>query len=128
VTLLFVSGGIFALFDGLYASYVLWPPATYFPHLDLSHAEFFLGQLDNLMYLIVFLAAPIIICMFVAELGLALIGRFAPQLNVFFLAMPIKSGIAIFVLAIYLYLLMEYFTSNYTAFRFIPEELYELLK
>jgi type III secretion protein T len=46
--------------------------------------------------------------MFLAELGLALISRFAPQLQVFFLAMPVKSGIAMFLLIIYIGYLLEY--------------------
>ena len=47
--------------------------------------------------------------MFMVEFGLGLVGRFAPQLNVFFLAMPIKSGVAIFMLILLIGLIFEYF-------------------
>jgi type III secretion protein T len=46
--------------------------------------------------------------MFLAELGLALVSRFAPQLQVFFLAMPIKSALALLVLVLYMSTLFEY--------------------
>ena len=45
--------------------------------------------------------APVIVAMFLAELGLALVSRFVPQLQVFFLAMPIKSALALLVLVLY---------------------------
>lgn len=128
VTLLFVSGGILSLFSGIYKSYVLWPPTTYFPKLDLSSVEYFLGEMDHLMYLIVLLSGPIIICMFIAEFGLALVGRFAPQLNVFFLAMPIKSGIAIAVMIVYLHVLMEFIAEDYRAFEYVPKVLESILR
>jgi len=54
------------------------------------------------------LAAPVLIAMLMSELGLALVSRFAPQLQVFFLAMPIKSALALFVLVIYSSTLFDY--------------------
>ena len=46
--------------------------------------------------------------MFLAEVGLALVSRFAPQLQVFFLAMPIKSALALLVLILYMKVLFGY--------------------
>jgi type III secretion protein T len=43
----------------------------------------------------------LIVAMFLAEFALALVSRFAPQLQVFFLAMPIKSGLSILLLIYY---------------------------
>ncbi len=54
------------------------------------------------------LAAPLLIAMFLAEFGLALISRFAPSLNVFVLAMPIKSAVASLLLVIYIKLMMDH--------------------
>jgi type III secretion protein T len=56
----------------------------------------------------VLLAAPVIFSMFLAEAGMALISRFVPQLQVFFLAMPVKSGIALLVFAVYGVVLFDY--------------------
>ena len=46
--------------------------------------------------------------MFLSEIGLALVSRFVPQLQVFFLAMPIKSALAMLVLLLYMTTLFDY--------------------
>ena len=60
-----------------------------------------------------------------SELGLGLINRFSPQLNVFFLSMPIKSGIASFFLILYLVILLTYFqgylVENSKVFPFLKD-------
>lgn len=55
------------------------------------------------------MSAPLVLAMFLSEFGLALISRFAPQLNVFFLAMPIKSAVASVLLIFYLALMMDHY-------------------
>lgn len=104
----FSSGGFLLLLGGLYASYVLWPVASFWPDFRLADAVTFLGQLDRLMYVGIVLASPAILAMFLSELGLALVSRFAPQLQVFFLAMPIKSAVGILVLVVYMAFLFDY--------------------
>jgi flagellar biosynthetic protein FliR len=56
----------------------------------------------ELILLAVSLAAPVIAALLLADLALGWVNRFAPQLNVFFLAMPAKAllGVAVLVLAI----------------------------
>ena len=53
------------------------------------------------------LCAPVVIAMFITEFGIALISRSAPQLNVFILAMPIKSGVAAAILVVYVGTIMH---------------------
>ena len=65
------------------------------------------------------LAAPVVIAMFLAEFSLAVISRFAPQIQVFVLAMPIKSIIAMFILVFYFGVLLPRLSSEIpTAIRF----------
>lgn len=115
VTLLFIAGGGFLLFlQAFYQSYQTWPLFSFYPHLDLQQGTaFFLAQLDLLMYLTVFLAGPVVLVMFLVEMALALISRFVPELNVFFLALPIKSGIAVLVLIFYSYPLIQFFYHQF---------------
>lgn len=100
--LFFIGGGFHAFLVLLYESYRLWPVFEYFPafHPNLPLAA--LGILDGLMGYIVLFAAPLVIAMFLAEFGLGLVNRFSPQLNVFFLAMPVKSAIASVLIVLYL--------------------------
>ena len=65
-------------------------------------------QLNRLMATGLLLAAPVLVAMFLSEVGLALVSRFAPQLQVFFLAMPIKSGVAVFVLMVYISTIFDF--------------------
>lgn len=112
ITLFFISGSFLVLLGVLYKSYDIWPVFEFLPELGANWIAFFLDQVDFLMRLIVLVAAPIIIGMFLAELGLALISRFAPQLNVFVLAMPIKSAVAIAILVIYASVIIQYFSEQ----------------
>jgi type III secretion protein T len=65
-------------------------------------------QLNHIMLQCLLLASPIMIAMLLAELGLALVSRFAPQLQVFFLAMPVKSALGLFVLIVYAATLLDF--------------------
>ena len=116
-----ISGGMMLLLGMLYESFVLWPALTWIPHFDNSSIPLLLGQLDKLVRLAVLLAAPALVVMFLAELGLALISRFAPQLQVFFMAMPIKSALAMLVLMLYAAILFEYAAEYVTSIRNILE-------
>ena len=111
ILIFFVSGILLAFMKGLYSSYQTWPVASFVPHFDWQYTEFFLAQFDLLLKIAIFIGAPVIIAMFMAELGLGLVGRFAPQLNVFFLAMPVKSAIAVFMLILLLSLFFQYFST-----------------
>lgn len=120
---LFVSGGFLALLGTIYSTYVFWPVLEFYPSLPPDIVDFALGLGDNIMYLTVVLAGPVIIAMFLAEFGLALVSRFAPQLNVFILAMPVKSGIAMFMLVLYAPYLFSYLrdTIDNGEFGVLPE-------
>jgi len=65
----------------------------------------------------------VLLAMFMAELGLALVSRFAPQLQVFFLAMPIKSALGILVLMVYGSTLFDYSLDPIKALAQWPERL-----
>ncbi|MEC4720719.1 type III secretion system export apparatus subunit SctT [Noviherbaspirillum sp. CPCC 100848] len=103
-----IAGGFGLMLDILYNSYAQWSVFLWWPKIDQSVVPLLLAQLDGLVNMAVLLAAPAIIAMFLAEIGLALVSRFAPQLQVFFLAMPIKSGLAFLVLMLYTATLFEY--------------------
>jgi type III secretion protein T len=106
VTLFFISGGMLVFLGGVFESYVIWPVKSYFPTFGGDFPAFILEIGDDLMRTVVILSAPIIILLFLTDFGLGLVNRFAPQLNVFFLAMPVKCLVALFVLVLYMPLLL----------------------
>ena len=101
-TIFFVSGAVFLLLGAIYSSYAVWPVFGGFVSPAHGADGFILGTVDGMMRTTVVIAAPIIILMFLATLGLGFVNRTAPQLNVFFLSMPIKSALGIGMLVIYL--------------------------
>ena len=106
-TIFFTSGAILLLLGALYKSYALWPvfgdPVAFAPNAPVQ----VLGSLDGMLRTTVVISAPVIIVMFLATLGLGLVNRTAPQLNVFFLSMPVKSALGIAMLIVYLPYIMD---------------------
>lgn len=119
----FASGGLQLYLAGFYESYRLWPVLTYFPTIDGRVMEYFLGILRSLALMTVTLAMPVIAAMFICEFGLGLINRSAQQLNVFFLALPLKCLAAIFVITMYCTILMRVLLREPAA----PLELFDIL-
>ena len=110
---IFFCTGLFGVFlSGLYASYNLWPITSYWPTIDSAFVEFFIAQFVQVSVLALLVAGPVVGTMFLAEIGLGFISRFAPQLNVFFLAMPVKSAVASLMLVVYLGVIVAFFSES----------------
>ena len=112
-TVFFVSGAVLFLLAALYKSYSMWPvfpvDASGSPLLSFSPGTptLMLDSLDGMLKSTVIISAPVIIVMFLATIGLGLVNRTAPQLNVFFLSLPVKSALGIAMLIIYLPFIMD---------------------
>ena len=106
-TLFFISGAIFLLLGALYSSYSIWPVFSDGVSFTPGAPLHMLSSLDSMLRTTVVIAAPVIIIMFLATLGLGLVNRTAPQLNVFFLSMPVKSALGIAMLVIYIPFILD---------------------
>ena len=109
IALFFVAGIFLVFLEGIYTSYKIWPVTSFFPSISKELIDFFVSQFVLIVKIAVIVGGPIIITMFLAEFGLGLIGRFAPQLNIFFLSMPIKSAVSNFILIFFWGTLIFYF-------------------
>lgn len=116
IVFLLMSGGLIMVLEMIYASYQAWPVYQMLPRFSDQMPAVLLGLMDRLMWLAVLLSAPVIFSMFLAEVGLGIVSRFVPQLQVFFLAMPVKSAIAIFVFTVYVGALFGYLSDEYIDF------------
>ena len=106
-TVFFVSGAIFLFLGALYKSYEIWPVFGEWVNFAPDVPTQILGTLDAMLRKTVVIAAPVIIIMFLATLGLGLVNRTAPQLNVFFLSMPVKSALGIAMLIVYIPFILD---------------------
>lgn len=88
------SGGLGLLVGVLIESYAVWPLSATWPHLAPAGALLFEREFARLMLLATLFAAPILTVLFVVDVGLGLMNRFAQQLNVFQLSMGIKAWLS----------------------------------
>jgi type III secretion protein T len=103
----FVGGGFLAFLRLLWSSYVLWPPLSFWPTLQAAALPLFCASLVDWLLLQTFLlAGPVVAAALLTDVALGLINRFASQLNVYVIAMPIKSGLTMFILVSYYVLLI----------------------
>ena len=102
------AGGLRFLQEGVFDSYALWPAASLLPRFSADSVLLTLNVLDRLMLGGLLLASPLLVAMLMAEFSLGLISRFAPQLNVFDLAMAVKGIVYVVGLPIYAVVLVGY--------------------
>ncbi|MFI3271137.1 MAG: type III secretion system export apparatus subunit SctT [Pseudomonadota bacterium] len=100
--LFFTSGAFLVLLDIIYESYRIWPVFSPTPQI-ISHEmlDFFIIKAGQYMSVVLSLAAPMLMMCFLTDFSLGIINRFAQQLNVFALSMPIKSAVVLFILFLY---------------------------
>ncbi len=116
VMVFFITGGFMLVLQTIYNSYIYWPVTSFLPVKMLFSPEFplfFAGLAANVMLMIAIYSGPIMLACFLADLSLGLINRFASQLNVYVLAMPIKSAIASFLAIFYLAVFMKFITPMF---------------
>ena len=102
IYLFFISGAFLAFLGLVYSTYLFWPVFSLLPSFNLAMVKLFAEQAAWLMLYMMLMAGPIAVACLLIDISLGLVNRFASQLNVYILAMPIKSGVAAFILLIYL--------------------------
>lgn len=105
---LFMATGAFTMFlDILLSSYKLWPVGNALPPLHGGGVAFFADQFSYLMTAVLMFSAPALIITSLLDIALGLINRYAQQLNVFALSMPIKAWLATWMLLLALAAIVE---------------------
>ena len=95
---LFMASGAFTLFiELLMTSYTVWPVEQLLPPLKVAARELVIGEFSSLVTTALLLAAPALVAMSLIDLALGLVNRYAQQLNVFSLTMPIKAWVATWI-------------------------------
>ncbi|MCR5536523.1 MAG: flagellar biosynthetic protein FliR [Succinivibrio sp.] len=108
VTLFYASGAVIGYIGIIMTSYLVWPVNEFLPAIYSAETATYTGYLANLVmsYALV-LCAPFMLVSLMTDLSLGLINRFAPQLNVFILSMPIKSGLCAVLILFFVQPYME---------------------
>lgn len=91
-TWLFLASGGFMLFlDLLLGSYQLWPVHQLLPSLSLLGSLAFINEFRFMVTTALLFAAPAMLLMLLIDLTLGVLNRFAQQMNLLAISMPIKS-------------------------------------
>jgi flagellar biosynthetic protein FliR len=110
VTLIFATDLHHMLLAGIYASYDYFPPAA--PLMLGDAAEMAVRIVGQSFVIGVQMSAPLLVFGLVFYLGLGILGRLMPQIQVFFMAMPANIIIGLILFALLLSLTMTLYIGR----------------
>jgi type III secretion protein T len=125
--LFIASGGLLVFLDLVLTSYSVWPVHKMLPSLSGEGQAFIIERMHQMMFLAFILAAPALILMTLVDLGMGIMNKFAQQLNVFQLSMPIKALIAVWMLLLMLKTIAGFVEEHLTALRSLTDQLARML-
>ena len=103
IAIFFALNGPFLFFDALSRSYQMIPVdgliSVSFFNLHLPFWKQIIGLMQHIMNLAIQLSAPALIGMLLTDLFLGIANRMAPQVQVVFLGIPLKSWVGIALIA-----------------------------
>lgn len=108
LAMFFSADGVDVMVAAVYDSYLLWPLDRLWPQFELAHAFIVLRLLNDITFLGVLMAAPIMAAMLLTDVVLAFVARAAPQLNIFSLSLALKNVVFMLLLVVYCTFLVTY--------------------
>jgi type III secretion protein T len=108
----FSTGSFLSLLEVMFASYQAYPVDKLFPTFVVGWQKMVFPFFTKVFELGILYAAPLLIIFFFMDFGLGLTNRFVSQLNVFFISLPIKSGLCFIFLPFYMRYLIEGFQHD----------------
>lgn len=99
MALFFLHGGLDQILESLFHSYQIIPPG-HILHFNRKLVDLLMSQWTMLFRLCISFVLPAVVVMVLCDLAIGLINRSAQQLNVFFIAMPVKSALALLMLIV----------------------------
>ncbi len=112
ITWFVTVGGLISMMSVLFLSYKVLPVSTFILDFHQLKLGLFFSIIENYLRLFIIMAAPFMLGMLLLEFGMGIMNRFANQLNVFFLAQPLKSLLALFIFTIFIALMVRIFQST----------------
>ncbi|HET7656816.1 MAG TPA: flagellar biosynthetic protein FliR [Bacillales bacterium] len=108
ILLLLAVNAHYMLLDGIYYSYQFIPLETLNIHFDSGSLAELATKSFVKMFVIAFqMAVPVVGCLFLVDIALGIVARAVPQVNVFFVGMPVQIMVSFIVLFIVMPLFMD---------------------
>ncbi len=92
------SGGLILFALSLLESFQQWPLEQPIMDIPANALSLFTAEFSRFMSLTLMIAAPMVVIVFLVDMSMGLVNRFAQQLNVLFLSISIKSLAALLIL------------------------------
>ncbi len=104
----FVSaGGLTLMVGSLMISFAIWPMGPGGLTLELDAVRLFEGEFGRLFFVAFVVATPALMVLFLIDLAMGLLNRFAQNFNVFMLSLSIKSLSSLLVILLILPILAQ---------------------
>ncbi len=117
---LMIELGAFAwLFSFLVETYVLWPVTAWLPAVGEDATQTVIQHFNAMCVQYIIYALPLILTLLVIEMIFAFVGLYSPQLQVYFMAMPVKSLAGLVVLYLYGSMLWQHGTAEFLNFKLL---------
>lgn len=114
ICMFFMMGGPYQFFTGIANSYELIPADSFinplFFHADIPFWKISINVVNKMAAISIQLAGPALVAILMAEMFLGIANRLAPQVQIAFLGMSIKSLLGLLLLWAGWYFIMKQFT------------------
>lgn len=98
--LFMASGGLLFLSVAVLKSYAIWPAFESIPNLQQATLDLFRHEFGHFVKLILMIASPIMVVVFMVDLCMGIINRFAKRLDIVFISLALKGVAALLLLVI----------------------------
>ncbi|EEE45407.1 flagellar biosynthetic protein FliR [Roseibium alexandrii] len=110
ITLIFTTDTHYLVIAALHDSFTLFPPGSMPPVGDFS--ENFAETVAMVFSIAVRMSAPFLVVGLVFYFGLGLLNKLMPQMQIFFIAMPVNIAIGFFLLMVLISTLMMFYLEH----------------
>jgi type III secretion protein T len=97
----FLGGGFLAFLSAVLTSFEIYPIHQLLPEFSPAAGSAMARLMQEYFAMSVLYGAPFLIVFLLIDMGLGLMNRFVPQLNIFFFSMPVKSALTFLLLIFY---------------------------
>ena len=111
ITLVFVSDSHFLVIAALHDSFTIFPPGLAPPVGDFSQNA--TETVAHVFSIAVRMSAPFLVVGLVFYFGLGLLNKLMPQMQIFFIAMPVNIAIGLFLLMVLIATLMMFYLDHF---------------
>nr|WP_280116332.1 MULTISPECIES: flagellar biosynthetic protein FliR [unclassified Pannonibacter] len=112
VTLVFVTDAHFLVIAALHDSFTLFPPGNIVPIGDFAKVA--LDTFSHIFTIAVRMSAPFIVVGLVFYFGLGLLNKLMPQLQIFFISIPVSITFGIALLLVLIGTIMNWYLGHFT--------------